>query len=532
MPDIEGADRIVARYVRKNSVSHFELIERDPYMLHGTEISGRAIDLVESMMNGGHLPVLNDNANEICAITGDSNTCVADLAAVIMRDCGMTSNILTTTNSSLYCPRQPIKTVSAAVSFLGFHRIRTLVLGLELFREGAKNARSRNLMRLYANSYFAGSFAQSLARKIGYSEPEEIFIAGLLSQLPSMALANNFPEKFREMEDLIAEGTVDMNKACVVVFGCAYTDICRALAQVYRIPGKVHDILAGEKRNEEKMFALVETAVLVSRFLFSEASCDPDCITKAEEALREITGQEDFAIGEFIRQACADDENIGRFFNLADDDIDIMVRILEWGKASPSRIMSGITYQDEAEAEENRDPESQIGHFITELHMAQKNKQDINHILMLAQEGLFRCITDSHVILAFVDFKKNTLQGKFYAGSHPVVKATDFHIKCGTSKSPITKALANQGATEWSQGANGPLGLPTFITRKLRLKRALMIPIIVNERSIGLHFVGRSEDAEFTAQEQIWFEQIAERVSKSFSQHAKQAAKAFTSKTI
>jgi HD-like signal output (HDOD) protein len=500
-------------------------------MTGGTEISARAIDLVEEMMDHGHLPALSTNANEICAIAGHSNTCVADLAAIIMRDCGMTANILTTTNSALYSPRVPIKTISAAVSFLGFHRVRTLVLGLELFREGAANARSQNLVRLYANSYFAGSFAQSLARDIGYSDPEEIFVAGLLCQLPSMALANSFPEKFREMENLIRESAVDQNQACVVVFGCGFDDICRALAQIYHIPGKVHEILAGEKQEDDKMLTLVVNAVKVSRLLFSDQPNGLDAVHDAEAILRKITGKDDFEVGDFIRKACDEDPNIGRYFNLAAEDIDIMVRILEWGKASPSRVMTGLSFQDGQLNSKDRDPEALIGHFLTELLIAQKKGKDINHMLMLAQEAIYRCVSDVHVILAFLDFKTHVLQGRFYAGSNSVIKASDFRINDTAIKSPLIKALSSPEITEWQAGKDHPLGLPAFITRKLKLRRAAIAPIMVNGRGIGIHFIGRAREEEFTDQELVWVEQIAERVADAFLLHAQQA-KSFTSKTL
>ncbi|MBW2492908.1 MAG: HDOD domain-containing protein [Deltaproteobacteria bacterium] len=85
--------------------------------------------LIEEMRSKGNLPAINENVQAITQITHQSHTRAVDLATVIMRDCGLTSNILATANSVIYRPRYPIKTVTYAVTFLGFEKIRSLALG-------------------------------------------------------------------------------------------------------------------------------------------------------------------------------------------------------------------------------------------------------------------------------------------------------------------------------------------------------------------------------------------------------------------
>jgi HD-like signal output (HDOD) protein len=75
-----------------------------------------------------------------------------------MRDTGLTTNVLTTINSALYGLKFPVKTVTSAVSLLGFEKVRALALGLTLFQETNPNSRDQKMLSLYAASYFSGSF--------------------------------------------------------------------------------------------------------------------------------------------------------------------------------------------------------------------------------------------------------------------------------------------------------------------------------------------------------------------------------------
>ena len=105
----------------------------------------RSQQLIEQMRSEGSLPAISENVQDITSITHQSHACAADLAAVILRDCGLTSNILAIANSVIYSPRYPIKTVSYAVTFLGFEKVRSIALGLSIFKQTMKTAKNQQL---------------------------------------------------------------------------------------------------------------------------------------------------------------------------------------------------------------------------------------------------------------------------------------------------------------------------------------------------------------------------------------------------
>ena len=177
----------------------------------------RLTALVTELRLKGNLPALDANVTTICRLTADPLTCTADITAVILRDCSLTSRLIATANSALYRPSEPIKTVSAAILLLGFEKIRAMALALEIIQEMSKCARDRNLYRFFACAYFTGLFAMTLGQKVNYPNPEELLVAGVLSELPRLLLANAFPEKYAVMEKRIMSAQQSLASACLEV---------------------------------------------------------------------------------------------------------------------------------------------------------------------------------------------------------------------------------------------------------------------------------------------------------------------------
>ena len=85
----------------------------------------------------------------------------------------------------------------------------------------------------------------------------------------------------------------------------------------------------------------------------------------------------------------------------------MMVKALEWGKGNPAQIAGKVTFGDAlTEEEKPEDPDSLIGQFLTDLMIACRNNTEINQVLMLAQEGLYRCLIGTEIFTTFFNKSK------------------------------------------------------------------------------------------------------------------------------
>ena len=477
-------------------------------------------ELIEEMRSKGNLPAINENVQAITQITNQSHTRAVDLATVIMRDCGLTSNILATANSVMYRPRYPIKTVTYAVTFLGFEKVRSLALGLSMFNQTMKTAKTQQLGQLYASSYFSGAFASSLAAKNKADNPEEIFVAGLLYRLPWLALANTFPKKFNEMEKLIIDKNISNNKACKEVFGVEYDEICKALTNIYNLPDKVAKVLRNGDDDSDPLISLIRESGHISNMLFSNKLGGEKAMEKIEARIKKILETDEFNISDFIKDTCEQDANVARFFNLEKDDVDMMVKVLEWGKGNPAQIAGKVTFGDAlTEEEKPKDPDSLIGQFLTDLMIACRNNTEINQVLMLAQEGLYRCLIGTEIFTTFFNKSKTMMIGRFYAGKDTLLKAEDFKISMIDNNSPIVKSINNKETAVFDLTERS-FQISLFKNQS-HFKTAMISPILTMDLVIGAYFIARANDIPFSEKEIAWFEQIVIYVGQAFENSKK-----------
>ena len=475
----------------------------------------KAKKLIEKMRANGSLPAISENVQNITQITSQSDTCSSDIATIIMRDAGLTSNILERANSIQYSPRYPIKTITYAVTFLGFEKVKALALGLSIFKQTMKTPKTQQLAQLYASSYFSGAFAMSLAKKKDYGNSEEIFIAGLLYRLPWLALANTFPKEFSDMEKLILEKKVSHNEACRQVFDVKYDEICKSLVNIYNLPEKVAKVLLEDGIVKDPIVGLVRESGEISNMLFGNGLGGEKAMKEKEKRIKKLLKVDKFNISDFIKETCEQDANIKKFFHMEKDDIDMMVKALEWGKGNPAQIAAKIPFGDALIAEEERvDPDVIIGQFLTDLMLARSKKNEINQILMLAQEALYRCLLGSEIFTAFLDRTKTKMTGRFYAGEDSLVKANDFVISMSNKNSPIIESIKDKRMKQMDPKETSQQ-VPK-LRKHLRNKVSIFAPIISLNNVIGLYFIARDADKPFSEKEIAWFEQVVMYIGQAF----------------
>ncbi len=476
--------------------------------------------MIDKMRQKGTLPAMPENTSDLSNLTQLSSTCAADLASVIMRDCGLTTSILVNVNSSYYSPKYPIKTVSTAVTFMGFEKVRALALGISIFQATAKSIKKPELRQLYANSYFSGTMAMQLAREYKYTNPEEIFIAGLLHKLPMLTLANTFPEKFQKLERLVKEKGFSFDKAVFEIFDINYSELCENIHNLFNLPGKVTDILENKVIENDPLKNLVNNASAFADMLFGETKGGKKAIKQLEDNI-ELILHKDFVFEDFIQKTCQNDKNITKFFNLEEEDIEIMVNVLQWGKISPAQVVSKLAFGDILnEKEEKPDPTQLIGHFLTELSLALRRNYDINQVLMLAQEAIFNCVVDSDIFITFLDTKNNLISGKLYTGSNLLIQAKSFKVDLKRTGSAIVKCIKTGDPQCWKAG-EASLGLPASIIKRLQIKHAIILPIQMKGHIMGAYFISRKIDIFFSELEETWLEQIITSVEKAFVKNSK-----------
>ena len=471
--------------------------------------------ILSEMLQKGTLRAMDRNVVDVCTITRNTDSSSADLSQVIMRDAALSANLIATANSVSYAGVETVRTISAAVIRLGFDKVRALALGLTIFKMAGQGARTPDLYRIYAGSYFAGSLAMELLRRKGQSNAEEGFVTGLLLQVPRLLLANTFPQQYKEVERLLAGEDISFDAACHRVFGVEFSVIHRAVIAHWHLQDEVPTPSREHEAVREVRARLIDEAGRLADMVFGNTRGGEERLTQAERRIAELLGQDSFSADELIRDTSERDQNISRFFKLTPRDVEMMVKIVQWGRVSAAQIAASLTLGSAQQQldEPGEAPEIAIGNYLTEMMHLCRRGADVNHLLLMAQEAAFRCARPDNVILALLDSAQTVLRGRFHAGAHGKIAPSVVTVEMARKDSPLVQCLLSR--TGW----RGPVSPDTWgkeLLEETHARHALIAPIVAHEKPIGLQLLTRSEDDPFSKQEQSWLEAIAGSLGMGF----------------
>lgn len=167
------------------------------------------------------------------AVVENPNGSSGQLERILHADPVMVARILRLANSAYFGVMAEVRTVSMAVTIIGYRKLRSLLrhilaAGLiELLSRGRTGAG-----RIRETAVAASAASHELATRCQLEDPEELLVAGLLFNIGELALFWSFP---KEYESLLARGG-DATAAQQAVFGVNARQVGRAVLQAWRFP--------------------------------------------------------------------------------------------------------------------------------------------------------------------------------------------------------------------------------------------------------------------------------------------------------
>jgi len=159
-------------------------------------------DVVKVIIKGiEDLPPLPEIVQKILGVVNDEDAGAKDLARIINSEPSLTAKILKITNSSFYGLKQHVTTISHAVVILGFNEVKNLVLGYSIFSNllGGKEEERKTGLGFWRHNITCGVASRMFGERLGYKNPEELFVVGLLHDIGKKIFWDYFTDRYREV---------------------------------------------------------------------------------------------------------------------------------------------------------------------------------------------------------------------------------------------------------------------------------------------------------------------------------------------
>jgi GAF domain-containing protein len=432
------------------------------------------------------MPALSRTAQAIARCAANPDSSGAELAALVLRDAGMTTKVLRVAGSRLYNPHGlRIRTISRAVAVLGFDAVREVALGVALLDAFAgKGKGTRQSVMEAAQSLQAAVQARALAELAGVEEPEEIFIAALLYSLGRLAFWSALPELSPEAANALGALQVRSSAAAAesvrITLGLNLDELSDSLHREMRLS----PLLTGEAEGRGKTVVRSGHTLVAAMHAENAAQALDAWMTEASSRW----SLEPSALQASIEHAAQQSETL--IEQLFDAELRQSLPALHWPEhatASEDEPKAGKADP----APRRRDPMLAL-EVLRELgELLAQSKPDPGAALSLVMEGMQRAAGLDRVVFALISPDRKELRLRAVLATHGDTLRTAF---------PLAMALCPRWPEQLAQArafrvARNEAGMDAVMQR-LGSEEALLAPLVIDGKPLGVLWADRAEQGD------------------------------------
>ena len=210
-----------------------------------------AFELADQILKSvGDIPPMPHIASEVMEKLASDKTTAEDLNRVISQDQALAARVLRMANSSFYAVSVKIKTLSHAISMVGFNSIRSIVIAAatrELYPVLGKHEQL-----LWEHSLAAGLGARLLARRARFGNPEQAFLAGLLHDIgKTILLLKLRPRMNPILEKMGKDASLSFRDLEAEEFGFDHAALGQLVARRWKLGTEIEEAIGTHHAPEE-----------------------------------------------------------------------------------------------------------------------------------------------------------------------------------------------------------------------------------------------------------------------------------------
>jgi putative nucleotidyltransferase with HDIG domain len=207
-----------------------------------------------------------------------------EIVALISSDKSLTAQCLHMANSPLFGRRKRIDTVHHAVTALGLRRVREVATTCCLLHTMPAMPGSMRPTDLWKHSLGCALVCRHFARKVGYADTEQAYLAGLLHDLGLIVELTSFPKEFEAVAHAAFQQRSPLHEVERVILGLDHCVIGAMLAEHWALPLEQQEVIRWHHDVEKATMA----RALVSIVNLSDILCRMRNLGYGFDELRQV----------------------------------------------------------------------------------------------------------------------------------------------------------------------------------------------------------------------------------------------------
>ena len=199
---------------------------------------------------GKALPPFPHTVLELTAILSGPSADVRKAAKLIRTDATLSAQLLRMCSSPLFGLRSRVVSINQAATLLGADRLRTLVMTTSMVDLAGNGLPPGESTRFWRHSFLAALLSEHLAKRTGYSESEQAYIAGLLHDIGQVPLWMILSEEKADKTNQPPEKWFDNPSAEREYFGLDHCQLGGQMATSWNFMPSFIDVLVNHHDSE------------------------------------------------------------------------------------------------------------------------------------------------------------------------------------------------------------------------------------------------------------------------------------------
>lgn len=472
--------------------------------------------LLRRIRSKSDFPALSYIISEINKIVSSESEGSGKLARTILQDFALTNKLLKLVNTASYGQfGGTINTISKAVVILGFETVRNIAMTLILLEFLQNKAQAAQLKDEILRSILTSVVAAHLSAKHDVGDTEELIVCSMFHNLGRMLATFYFFDESQEISRLIERGE-SPEKAALKVLGVTYPQLGVSVAQSWHFPSR---LIAGMRKLSDKKIHSTHSDLesLIVTVNLAHELCDIAASTPVadkQKLLLNLIKRYENAINlterELITAVKAGlNELILRtgILGISTAKNAFLDSVRKWVEGSQPEDqvkevrmddLSGITQLDKTISLEDmitHSPEEELGAGIQDVTSSLMGDYNLNDVLQMILEAIYRGIGFSRAVILIRDNKQNLMAARFGFGAeiNAVIQRFRFSLNSVPDAFHLAIEKGLDIAIEDTHSPNITDKIPAWYRDTINAPCFILLPIMVKDKAIGLIYADMLE---------------------------------------